>query len=64
MSAAPRPLADAAEEALVRLDQEFQRRALGARPWTVGDYYERVERVHAQFTVCRESQRRQQQAAA
>ncbi|UPZ27725.1 hypothetical protein MUK60_07735 [Streptomyces sp. LRE541] len=60
MSAPVRPLADAAEDALVRLDREFGRRALGARPWTVGDYYERVERIKAQYTICREGQRRKQ----
>jgi rhodanese-related sulfurtransferase len=64
MSVGPRPLADAAEAALVRLDKEFRRRALGARPWTVSDYYERVERLTAQYTICREGQRRRQKAAA
>lgn len=64
MSTATRPLADAAEAALVRLDQEFRRRALGARPWTVSDYYERVERLTAQYTICREGQRRHQKAVA
>ncbi|MCX4232107.1 hypothetical protein [Streptomyces ortus] len=63
MSAAVRPLADAAEEALVRLDGEFARRALGARPWTVADYYVRVERIKAQYTLCREGQRRAEAAS-
>lgn len=59
-----RPLADAAEEHLVRLDKEFARRALGARPWTISDYYERVERINAQYTLCRESARRHPEAVS
>ncbi|MEV0556315.1 hypothetical protein AB0I27_23035 [Streptomyces sp. NPDC050597] len=64
MSAPARPLADAAEELLVRLDREFARRALGARPWTVSDYCKRVERINAQYTLCRESARRRREAAS
>lgn len=58
MSTGTQLLADAAEDDFIRLDQEFARRALGARPWTVADYYVRVERLNAQYAICRESARR------
>lgn len=59
-----RPLADVVEDALVRLDAEFQRRALGARPWTVGDYYEKQERLRAQYKIRAEWLRRHPEQAS
>jgi len=45
----PRPLADLEQDALARVEEEFARRARGAKPWTPSEYVERIERVHAHY---------------
>lgn len=46
----PRPLADLEQDAIVRVEAEFARRAKGVKPWTPAEYVEQVERVHVRYT--------------
>lgn len=47
----PRPPADLEQDALVRVEQEWARRAKGARPWSVSDYLDQITAEHARFKV-------------
>lgn len=48
-AAEPRPLADLEQDAIARVEEEFARRAHGAKPWTLAEYREQIERVHVRF---------------
>ncbi|MGW0626492.1 hypothetical protein [Streptomyces sp. NPDC002758] len=47
----PRPLADLEQDALVRVEQEMERRAHGHRPWSINDYLDQIDAEHARFKV-------------
>jgi hypothetical protein len=51
---APRPLADLEEDALIRVEAEWQRRARSGKPWTTSEYLDRIDRVHAHYKIRRE----------
>ncbi len=59
-----RPLADLEQDALARVEEEFARRAKGAKPWTTGEYVDRIERVHARYEQRRTWLRLHEQEAA
>lgn len=44
-----RPLADLELESLTAVEQEWQRRALGSKPWTTAEYLDRIAAVHARY---------------
>lgn len=46
-----RPLADLEQDALVRVEEEWARRAKGARPWTVSEYLDQIDAERARFKV-------------
>ena len=48
-----RPLADLQEEALIRVEEEWARRAKGARPWSTAEYLDQVAAAYARFEVAR-----------
>jgi hypothetical protein len=50
---APRPLADLEQDALVRVEQEMERRARGPRPWSITDYLDQNAKERARFEVAR-----------
>jgi hypothetical protein len=60
----PRPLADLEQSALVRVEEEWQQRAHGIRPWTTQEYLDRIARVHAHYAVRREWLRQHPQGVA
>lgn len=62
--AAPRPLADLEQDALARVEEEFARRARGARPWTPTEYVDRIEQVHVRYTHRRQWLRTHEQETA
>jgi hypothetical protein len=47
----PRPLADRQQDALIAVEEEWARRATGARPWTVDEYLNQNAAEHARFKV-------------
>lgn len=49
----PRPLADLELDALVRVEQEMERRAHGVRPWSIADYLDQNAKEHARFEIAR-----------
>mgnify|MGYP001557842017 CR=1 FL=1 len=48
-----RPLADLQEEALIRVEEEWARRAKGARPWSTAEYLDQVAAEYARVEVAR-----------
>jgi hypothetical protein len=50
-ASAARPLADLEQDALVRVEQEWARRAKGARPWSTTEYLDQITAEHARFKV-------------
>lgn len=56
---AGRPLADLEEESLIAVEQEWQRRARGLKPWTTTEYLERIDAVHTRYANFRRWQERQ-----
>lgn len=60
----PRPLADLEQDDLVRVEQEWARRARGLKPWTTAEYVDRVARVHARYEQRRQWLRLHEQGAA
>jgi hypothetical protein len=60
----PRPLADLEQDALARVEEEFARRARGARPWTTSDLCDRIEQVHIRFNHRRQWLRTHEQGVA
>lgn len=54
-----RPLADLEEESLIAVDNEWERRAHGARPWSIDEYLDRIAAVHARYANFRRWQSRQ-----
>ena len=40
-----RPLADLQEEALIKVEEEWARRAKGARPWSTAEYLDQVAAI-------------------
>lgn len=60
----PRPLADLEQDAIARVEEEWARRARGARPWTTAEYVDRVARVHAHYNQRRTWLRLHEQEAA
>lgn len=54
VQAAPRPLADLEEDALIRVEAEWERRARSGKPWTTDEYLDKVAAVHARYNVRRE----------
>lgn len=55
----PRPLADLEEDALIRVEEKWGRRARGAKPWTTAEYLNEIAKVHARFAALRLSRREQ-----
>jgi hypothetical protein len=51
---APRPLADLEMDSVLAVEQAMGERALGLKPWTTGEYLDRVEHVHAMYAIRRE----------
>jgi hypothetical protein len=49
-----RPLADLEQDAVARVEEEFARRAQGAKPWTPAEYIEQIARVHARYELRRQ----------
>lgn len=49
MSAPMTPLPDLETAELAALEVEFGRRARSLRPWSIADYLDRVEAVHARY---------------
>lgn len=49
----PRPLADLQEEALIRVEAEWARRAKGARPWTTAEFLDQIDAEYARFEIAR-----------
>lgn len=49
----PRPLADLEMDALVRVEEEMERRAHGVRPWSIADMLDQNAAEHARFEVAR-----------
>lgn len=49
----PRPLADLQEEALIKVEEEWARRAKGARPWSTAEFLDQVTAEYARFEVAR-----------
>ena len=47
----PRPLADRQQDALIAVEEEWARRAKGARPWTTAEYLDQINAEHARFKV-------------
>lgn len=60
----PRPLEDLEQDALCRVEAEFERRAHGVKPWTTTEYVDRIERVHAHYAQRRTWLRLHEQEAA
>lgn len=56
------PLADLQMAELARLETEFVRRAQGFKPWTIAEFLDRVDAVHARYA--RFTQYQQKQVAA
>lgn len=48
-----RPLADLQEEALIKVEEEWARRAKGARPWSTAEFLEQIDAEYARFEVAR-----------
>lgn len=63
-AAEPRPLADLEQDAIARVEAEFQRRATGLKPMTLAEYVERCARVHAHYQQRRQWLRMHEQEAA
>jgi hypothetical protein len=49
----PRPIADLEQDAVIAVEQEWQRRALGAKPWTPDEYVDEIEKIHARYAAWR-----------
>jgi hypothetical protein len=49
----PRPLADLEQDAVIAVEQEWQRRSHGAKPWTPTEYIDEIAKVHARYTAWR-----------
>jgi hypothetical protein len=49
----PRPLADLEMDALIRVEEEMERRAHGVRPWSIADYLDQNAAEHARFENAR-----------
>lgn len=64
MTAPARPLADLEQDALVAVEAEFARRALGAKPWTPAELIDRIEQVHVRYNHRRTWLRTHEQAAS
>ncbi|MFF8100087.1 hypothetical protein ACF07S_09980 [Streptomyces sp. NPDC016640] len=60
----PRPLADLEQDALARVEAEFARRARGVKPWTTGEYVDRIAKVHAHYEQRRQWLRMHEQETA
>lgn len=60
----PRPLADLEQDAIARVEQELARRARGIKPWTTGEYVDRIEQVHARYEQRRQWLRLHEQETA
>ncbi|MFJ3289932.1 hypothetical protein ACIPMW_32190 [Streptomyces sp. NPDC086669] len=64
MTAPARPLADLEQDALAAVEQEWERRAHGIKPWTPDEYLDRIARVHARYEQRRQWLRLHDQEAA
>lgn len=49
----PRPLADLQQDALARVEAEWERRARGIRPWSTAEFLDQIAAEHARFEVAR-----------
>jgi len=58
-TALPRPLADVEMDELVRVEDEFQRRARTARPWSITELITHTTAVHARFAHLRRYQQKE-----
>lgn len=60
----PRPLADLEQDAIARLEAEWERRARGVKPWTTQEYLDKNAQIHAHYEQRRTWLRRHEQVAA
>lgn len=60
----PRRLEDLEEDSLIAVEQEWQRRARGLKPWTTAEYLDAVAKVHARYANFRRWQQTHPQAVA
>lgn len=56
MTAPMTPLPDLETAELAALEVEFGRRARSLRPWSIADYLDRVEAVHARYAHYQQKQ--------
>lgn len=49
----PRRLDDLEQDDLIRVEQEWARRARGVKPWTTAEYVDAIAKVHARYTAWR-----------
>lgn len=59
MATPTRPLADLEEDELVAVDTEWGRRAGGRRPWSISEYIDRIDAVHARYAHLRRWQQKE-----
>lgn len=58
----PRRLEDLEQDDLVRVEQEWARRARGVKPWTTTEYVDAIDKVHARYNARRIALRKWQVA--
>lgn len=51
-------LADQETAALVDVEAEFARRSHGFKPWSIGEYLDRIEEVHVRYSRLRHFQQK------
>ncbi|MEU3620645.1 hypothetical protein ABZ725_51675 [Streptomyces sp. NPDC006872] len=57
----PRPLADLEVDSVLAVEAAWAHRSRGLKPWTVGEFLDRVAAVHARYELRREWLRRHPQ---
>lgn len=60
----PRRLADLEMDSVLAVEAAWGQRAHGRKPWTTGEYLDRVDKVHARYAIRREWLRRHPQGVA
>lgn len=60
----PRPLADLEQDAVARLEAEWERRSRGLKPWTTAEYLDKNAAIHAHYEQRRQWLRRHEQVVA
>lgn len=59
MIASMQSLADLEITELARLEAEFGRRAQGRKPWTIAEYLDKVDAIHARYQLFTQYQQKQ-----